>query len=72
MGKQISMFSRNDYEDIAKLAEELHADSELYYHKDNRKAGTRLTVGLRKLELMARRARHGVYQLKKERGLKKK
>lgn len=67
MGKQMSLFSRNDYETMMELADGLCTDAEKYYHHDNKAAGTRLTVGLRKLELTARAARHRVYALKKER-----
>jgi len=72
MGKQLSLSDRNDFEALSSKIAEFSADAEKFYHKNNTAAGTRLSVGLRAIELQARAARKNVQVLKKARNTKPK
>ena len=67
MNKQLSLIPRNDYEAIVELLQSISRDAELFYHKNNNRAGTRMTVSLRKIEKKIKQTRLQAYKIKKSR-----
>lgn len=66
MGKQLSIIARNDYEEIQHIVDGMQQDSEKFYGKGVKAAGTRLRKKLLEVDKLCVKARANIQAIKSQ------